>query len=122
MECEHRGDIYDYVCMIYACSPFLTKARLIEGYGYLLDGYQFVFPMYKTAHLERSLYNDKGSMRPRFPYEFNMNSNYWPDNFQPAEGGWWASVSAREAYRGFWGDRNKGVLVPKDEAQVIDTE
>ena len=117
-----QGELYDYVCMLYAPAPFLTAARLQEGYKYMLEGYQFAFPMYKTQHPERSLYNAAGSMRPRFPYEFSMNSNYWPDNYHPAEGWWWANAVSLEVYKGFWGERNKGVLVPEVEAMVIDTE
>ena len=116
------GELYDYVCMIYATAPFLTAARLQEGYKYILDGYQFVFPMYRTPHPERSLYDAAGSMRPRFPYEFGMNSNYWPENYHPAEGWWWANAVSLETYKGWWGERNKGVLVPKWEVQALDTE
>ena len=116
------AELYDYVCMIYACAPFLTAQRLQQGYVHMVDGYQFVFPMYKTPHPERSLYDADGSMRPRFPYEFDLNSNYWPDNYHPAEGWWWAKTTALEIYRGFWGERNKGVLVSADEVQTLDTE
>ena len=116
------GELYDYVCMLYATAPFITAQRLQEGYKHILDGHQFVFPMYKSPHPERSLYARGMSMTPRHPYEFQQPSNMYPESFHPAEGWWWAQSVALELYKGFWGDANKGILVPDVEAMVIDTE
>ena len=117
-----EGELFDNVCMLYACAPFLTAERLCEGHEYLSKGYEFVFPVVRTAPVERALYEDRHGMRPRFPYEFSMDSRLYPPCFHPAEGWWWASGVALAIHGGWWGDRNKGVRVPEAELQAIDTE
>ncbi len=117
-----KGETFDHVCMLYAASPFLTPARLHQGHEYMVEGFEFAFPMYKTTGPERVLYEDQGSMRPRMPYEFSLSGYYSPPAYAVAEGWWWAQALTLELHRGFWGDRNKGVIVPSNEVQVIDTE
>ena len=117
-----KVELFDSICMIYACAPFLTAERLCEGHEYLSKGFEFVFPVVRSAPVERALYEDSHGMQPRLPYEFSMDSRLYPPAFHPAEGWWWATCAAFAAHGGWWGDRNKGVRVPEAELQVIDTE
>ena len=118
----NRGEVFDKVCMIYPCAPFLTGARLQEGYLHMTDGYDFCYPVFHGPPMERAMYINNGKIHPRMPYHFSRNGQDWPESYYPAEGWWWARCSSIEIYNALYGGWDYGLVVPRHEVQAIDTE
>jgi len=119
---ETLEDHYEYVCLMYACAPFTTVERLVEGYSKVTQGYDSAIPVYAGPHCERAMFIRDGALYPRDPLDFVDNSNYWADSLYPAGGWWWASHTSLMMYKRMFGSHNWGVVVGRDEIQEIDIE
>jgi pseudaminic acid cytidylyltransferase len=122
---EHRGwdggSIYDNVCMIYACAPFIKIGTMKRAFD-LLPEYDVVFPIFKDGnHSERSLILPNGKLQSRHPEFDQTNSNAWPDTYQSAGQFYVANVDALIKNTTLMPDSKGGVIIPETEAIDIDT-
>jgi len=112
---------YDFICMVYACSPLIRAETISEAFRKMRDGYSAAFPVYPDKPIERTLLIRDGRVFSRFPeYDFEP-SNDWPECYQHAGQFFWAHVPALMIER-TWMMHNAAPLVLKaEEAVDIDT-
>jgi N-acylneuraminate cytidylyltransferase len=115
---------YDYVCMLYACSPFIKSESIVEGYKLLGKGFDVACPVFRGPHLERALLRRGDRMLSRFPEYDEERSNMWPDSYYHAGHFFWARrttllcspyLHAREHGRGdYTGTKSVDIDEPED--------
>jgi len=119
---DSRG-LYSHACVLYACAPFITAARLREGYDKLLEGgYHAVFPVWRGPDIERSLFMQDGRIRSRFPEHDQENNPGWPAAYYHCGAWFWLSVPLFLINETLVPDRSWGVVLDESECQEIDTE
>lgn len=111
---------YDYVCMLYACSPFIKSESIVEGYKLLGKGFDVACPVFRGPHLERALLRRGDRMLSRFPEYDEERSNMWPDSYYHAGQFFWARRTTLLVHHTFMQENMAGVIIPEPEAVDID--
>ncbi len=111
---------YDYLCMAYACSPFIRAETIVEGFKKLKAGYDVVFPIYRGTAVERTLLMKDDRLVSRFPEHDEESSNAWPPTYYHAGQFFWAKPAPLIVYHSFMQANMAGVIVPAAEAIDID--
>ena len=120
---QNRENIesYDYVCMLYACSPFATSTLLGNSYKKLIEGeYDVVYPVYRGPQIERVLMKRGMEMISRFPQFDTENSNNWLDAYYHAGIFFWSRISTLMLYKNFMRGKQYGYVINWWEAIDID--
>ena len=75
-EYEKRGQIYDYVCCLYPCAPFVTSERLKQGMDLLIKSQaDSVLPIVKFSYPpQRCLVIREGEASMLHPENYNVRS------------------------------------------------
>ena len=118
---EHKD--VDFVCMAYACAPFITGARIRMAYEYIASGeYDSVFPVYCAEPPERTLIRRNDWFISRYPEYDNVNSERFPFSYHIAGQFFFCNAEMVKDYETVMLPRCWGLEVPRWEAVDIDTE
>lgn len=110
----------DYVCMAYACSPFITADLLREADAIVKGGeFDCVYPIYRAEPIERAQVIVDGKLMSRFPIYDNVNSQGFPDTYHSAGQFYYCDAKKVMEHRTVMLARRWGIIVP--EAVDIDT-
>lgn len=116
-----EGIQYDYVCMMYACAPFMRVETVVEGFKKLTQGgFDVVFPVFRGPAVERVLFPRGEKMVSRFPQYDEEPSNLWPASYFIAGQFFWARRTALIVNHTFMLDNRAGLVIPAAEAVDID--
>ncbi len=111
-----------YVCMAYACAPFINGQRIREAFKYLLSGdYDSVFPVYRAEAPERVLIRRGDWFISRYPEYDNVNSQRFPYSYHSAGQFYFCDAAMVEWHETVMLPRCWGIEIPKSEAIDIDT-
>jgi N-acylneuraminate cytidylyltransferase len=116
-----EGLQYDYVCMMYACAPFMRVETVVEGFKKLKQGgFDVTFPVYRGPAVERALFPRGAKMVSRFPQHDEEPSNLWPASYFIAGQFFWARRTPLIVNHTFMMDNRAGLSIPEAEAVDID--
>ena len=112
----------DYVCMAYACSPFIEAERIKQAH-YLLGSGDFdcVFPVYRAEPSERTLILSGGRFISRYPEYDNVNSQHFPFSYHSAGQFYFCNAEMVATFETVMLPRMWGIEIPRWEAVDIDT-
>lgn len=112
----------DYVCMAYACSPFIKARRIREAWRFVGSGeYDSVFPVYRAEPPERTLIRRGDWFISRYPEYDNVNSQHFPFSYHSAGQFYFCDAKMVGLYETVMLPRCWGIEIPKWEAVDIDT-
>jgi len=120
---EEYGEIYDYVCTIYATAPFLQKAYLIEGYEKLknsdainaFSATSMPFPIQRTFKV-----NDQGRCEMFWPEHYMSRSQDLEEAYQDAGQFYWTKAG-KVSDAIMFGKESIPIILPRYLVQDIDT-
>jgi pseudaminic acid cytidylyltransferase len=116
-----EGHTADYVCMAYACAPFITADLLREADTIVKGGeIDCVFPIYRAEPIERAQIIVNTKLMSRFPEYDNVNSQAFPTTYHSTGMFYFCDAKKVLEYRTVMLPRRWGIIVP--EAIDIDTE
>jgi N-acylneuraminate cytidylyltransferase len=106
------GEVFfEYICMVYACAPFITTERLLEGYERIQTGkYPVVYPIIPNSHhIEQTLVTGGDTVKMLWPkyknYQGRMMRTY-------RHAGQWFWIRTKDMYRNL-------TLTPDDAGYVL---
>lgn len=112
-----------YVCMAYACAPFIKVKTMRCAYEYIRDGkYDSIFPVSVAEAPERVLGVSGMYLTSRYPEYDNANSEHFVDSYNIAGQFFFCDAEMVKKYETVMLPRCQCVIVPKWEAVDIDTE
>jgi N-acylneuraminate cytidylyltransferase len=113
----------DFVCMAYACSPFIKAENIREALKYLVrENYDSVFPVYRAEPPERVLIRRGDWFISRYPEYDNVNSQRFPFSYHSAGQFYFCDAKMVQKHETVMLPRCWGIEAPKWEAVDIDTE
>ena len=112
----------DYVCMAYACAPFIKPVNIRRAFEFVTDGYDSAFPVYRAEPPERTLIRRNDWFISRYPEYDNVNSDRFPHSYNIAGQFFFCDASMVMDYETVMLPRCWGIEVPRWEAVDIDTE
>lgn len=113
----------DYVCMAYACAPFIKPAWIRQAHEYVTSGqYDSAFPGYRAEAPERVLIRRRDWFISRYPEYDNVNSQHFPYSYHIAGQFFFCDAGMVERYETVMLPRCWLIEVPKWSAVDIDTE
>ena len=120
---ENEGTSFDNVCCIYPTAPFVTEARLVEGYEKLLVGAPSIFPVLSFDYpIWRSFkLNSDESLAYNWPEYINARSQDLPQAFHDAGQWYWVKTCRLMEEKKLAFDTTKGIHLTPFEAHDIDT-
>ena len=111
----------NYVCMAYACSPFIKASRISEAFDWVRV-YDSVFPVYRAESPERSLIRRGELFISRYPEYDNVNSGRFPYTYHSAGQFYFCDAEMVYTQETVMLPRCWGIEIPSWEAVDIDTE
>lgn len=119
-----QGQQPEHACCIYATAPFITPADLRRGLGILVDtgsDYAFSVTSYPFP-IQRAIRIDpQGRVAMFNPEQFNTRSQDLEEAFHDAGQFYWGRTSAWLAEKMIFSPDAAAVLLPRHQAQDIDT-
>lgn len=117
-----QGEAPQAVCGIYATAPFLTSARLIEGWE-ALQGKRFAFSVTSYAFaVQRALYRtEEGGVRMFQPEHRLTRSQDLTPAFHDAAQFYWGWAEAFKNGEEIFSPQSAPVVLPRTEVVDIDT-
>ena len=120
---KDHGEVYDYVCTIYATAPLLQAQYLIEGYEVLhnstavnvFSSTSMPFPIQRTFKL-----NEEGRCEMFTPEYYMTRSQDLEEAYQDAGQFYWSKIGAVSKEIMF-GKDSIPVILPRHLVQDIDT-
>lgn len=119
-----RGQLFENVCCIYPCAPFVTKDKLQSAYHKLLDeSLDSVFPVIEfTTPVERSLNIRENKVTFKYPEYTNTRSQDIEQSYYDAGQFYWMNWQAVSKQNKILTSNSGAVIVSLIEAQDIDNE
>lgn len=119
-----RGQLFENVCCIYPCAPFVTKDKLQSAYHKLLDeSLDSVFPVIEfTTPVERSLNIRENKVTFKYPEYTNTRSQDIEQSYYDAGQFYWMNWQAVSKQNKILTSNSGAVIVSHIEAQDIDNE
>lgn len=120
---REMGEVYDFVCTIYATAPLLQSKYLIEGFEKLKKSdakmafsvTSMPFPIHRTFEI-----TEEGRCKMFFPEHFSTRSQDLPEAYQDAGQFYWERLD-RERKDIPFGSDSIPIVLPKYLVQDIDT-
>jgi len=120
---KEKGEVYDYVCTIYATAPLLQAKYLIEGFEKLKDSdainafsaTSMPFPIQRTFKL-----NHEGRCEMFTPQHYGTRSQDLEEAYQDAGQFYWRDLN-RVSKEIMFGKDSIPVILPRYLVQDIDT-
>ncbi len=106
------GEVFfEYICMVYACAPFVTAERLRQGYELITTGeYPVVYPIRPNSHhIEQTLVTRGDRVKMLWPKYKNYQGKMMRTYHHAAQ---WFWVNTRDMYRNL-------TLTPDDAGYVV---
>lgn len=123
---EKEGEVYEYICTIYATAPLLQKEYLIEGYEKLqnsdavnaFSATSMPFPIQRTFKL-----NKEGRCEMFTPEHYMTRSQDLEEAYQDAGQFYWENrkLASESKNRVVFSDISIPVMLPRHLVQDIDT-
>ena len=119
---KNKGEIFNYVCTIYATAPFLRKEYLIEGYERLkkstavnaFSATTMPFPIQRTFKLDNN-----GRCQMFFPEHMMSRSQDLEEAYQDAGQFYWSKIGLDSDI--MFGKDSIPIILPRYLVQDIDT-
>jgi pseudaminic acid cytidylyltransferase len=120
---ETQGKLFDVICVIYPTAPFVTAARIKQGFDLLRDGrndavlyvVQFSYPV------QRALTIDRGRLTFMYPENKNKRSQDLESAYHDAGQLFWITRQAFLRDRSVFVENIGALELPETEVQDIDT-
>ena len=120
---KNRGDVFDYVCTIYATAPLLQEKYLIEGFEKLKNSdavhafsvTSMPFPIQRTFKID-----ENGRCGMFFPEHYMTRSQDLEEAYQDAGQFYWTKLNEKSDEIMF-GKDSIAVVLPRHLVQDIDT-
>ena len=120
---KEQGEIYDFVCTIYATAPFLDEKYLIEGFGKLKNSNarnafsctSMPFPIQRTFKITQ---NERCEMF--WPEHFQTRSQDLEEAYQDAGQFYWTNLNIK-SNEIIFGKDSIPIILPRFLVQDIDT-
>jgi len=120
---ENHGEMYDYVCTIYATAPLLQEKFLIEGFEKLrnstavnaFSSTSMPFPIQRTFKVK-----DNGRCKMFTPEYYNTRSQDLEEAYQDAGQFYWKRLN-RDSKEMMFGEDSIPIILPRHLVQDIDT-
>lgn len=120
---ESHGEVYEYVCTIYATAPLLQKEFLIEGFEKLqnstainaFSATSMPFPIQRTFKV-----NDNGRCEMFTPEHYMTRSQDLEEAYQDAGQFYWKKLAV-ESKEMMFGSDSIPIILPRHLVQDIDT-
>jgi pseudaminic acid cytidylyltransferase len=116
--------IFDYVCCIYACAPFVTKNKLFESFDLLTaNNFDSVFPVMSFGFpIQRALKFDEEKISFFYP-EFSLSrSQDLEKSYHDAGQFYWMNVKKCLEQKKILTDNSGSIVISEMEGQDIDNE
>jgi pseudaminic acid cytidylyltransferase len=115
---------FDYACCIYPTAPFVTVARLREGYELMINRkYDVVFAVAKFDYpIQRSLHFIKDKLQMIYPENELKRSQDLPSAYHDAGQFYWFDIATFVKEKTLFGNNVGGIILSALEVQDIDTE
>ncbi len=120
---KNRGEVFDYVCTIYATAPLLQEKYLIEGFEKLKNSdavhafsvTSMPFPIQRTFKID-----ENGRCKMFFPEHYMTRSQDLEEAYQDAGQFYWTKLNEKSDEIMF-GKDSIAVVLPRHLVQDIDT-
>jgi len=120
---ENHGEMYDYVCTIYATAPLLQEKFLIEGFEKLknstavnaFSSTSMPFPIQRTFKVK-----DNGRCEMFTPEYYNTRSQDLEEAYQDAGQFYWRRLNT-DSKEMMFGEDSIPIILPRYLVQDIDT-
>ncbi|MEA1956690.1 MAG: pseudaminic acid cytidylyltransferase [Campylobacterota bacterium] len=120
---KNQGEVFDFVCTIYATAPLLQKEYLIEGFEKLknsdakntFSSTSMPFPIQRTFKL-----NDNGRCKMFTPEHFQTRSQDLEEAYQDAGQFYWTKIN-KKSNEIIFGSDSIPIILPRHLVQDIDT-
>ena len=123
-EYEKRGKIFEYVCCLYPCAPFITPKRLVDGMGLLIgSNADSVMPVVKFSYPpQRCLVIRDGVAAMLHPENYNMRSQDLEPLYHDAGQFYFLKSSSLKNEKKLFCKNTLPLILPDIEVQDIDSE
>ncbi len=120
---RNLGKEFDQICCIYPTAPFITAARLIEGFNMLTQGADSVLPIVSFDYpIWRSFkINEKDSLEYNWSEFVNSRSQDLPESYHDAGQWYWVKSAILNESCKLIFNTSKGLKLLPYEAHDIDT-
>lgn len=120
---QAMGKSFDSFCCLYSTAPFVTSARLVEGFGYLSDTadaaisvVEYSFPIQRSVKV-----NDAGHLQPNFPQYMDARSQDLEKTYHDAGQFYFVKTSTFNEEKNLWCKRTAPIVLSELEVQDLDT-
>ncbi|BBW92216.1 pseudaminic acid cytidylyltransferase [Pseudoalteromonas sp. PS1M3] len=121
---EKSNLIVDYICCIYATSPFLSAQALIEGkkcitslnLNYAFSATEYNFPIQRAFY-----FNQKDKITMFQPEHLSSRSQDLTPAYHDAGQFYWCAPNAIKELKPFFSAQSSAILIPKHLVHDIDT-
>lgn len=116
------GNQFDTVTCIYSTAPFVTQARIKEGFAMLSSEVDSVFTCVEFSYpVQRGLRIIDGKISMVHPEYLNSRTQDLEKMYHDAGQFYIAKVDAFRAAKSFWGKNTAGIILSELEVQDLDT-
>ena len=120
---QAMGKSFDSFCCLYSTAPFVTSARLVEGFGYLSDTVdaaisvvEYSFPIQRSVKV-----NDAGHLQPNFPQYMDARSQDLDKTYHDAGQFYFVKTSTFNEEKNLWCKHTAPIVLSELEVQDLDT-
>ena len=123
-EYEKLGEIFDHICCLYPCAPFVTPERLKESMDLLASsGADSVLPVVKFSYPpQRCLVKRAGKLQMLWPENYNVRSQDLEPLYHDAGQFYCLKTEAIKTQQTMFCEHTLPIVLSDGEAQDIDTE
>ncbi len=121
---EEIGQKIQYVCCIYATSPFIRSADIVEGLSRLTDTQDAMYAFSITSFpfpIQRGVIFDNGKIKALYPEYSSVRSQDLPEAFHDAGQFYWGKAAAYLSDVPLFSEASVGIEIPRYRSQDIDT-
>lgn len=124
VEYRKMGYEFGYACCIYPTAPFITPAKLKEGFNLLKEkGADSVLPVVRFSYpIQRALKIEDGRLLMIWPENLNKRSQDLMPAYHDVGQFYWLKVESFLKERVLFGKHTVPLEVPESEVQDIDNE
>ncbi|MFM1771003.1 MAG: hypothetical protein RLZZ71_145 [Bacteroidota bacterium] len=118
------NQIYESVCCIYACAPFVNAERILEGYNLMVNkNFDSVFPVLPFGFpIQRALRVSHGKITYFSPEHALSRSQDLEKGYHDAGQFYWMNPVICSLKKGIFTDNSGGLFISELEGQDIDNE
>jgi N-acylneuraminate cytidylyltransferase len=123
LEYANRGQFFDYFCCILATAPFVTSARLIQGFDLLQKtGADSVVPVTRFSFpIQRAVKIENGQLKMFWPENYNIRSQDLIPAYHDCGQFYWMKTESLLKQKKLYAEYTVPLIIPELEVQDIDT-